>query len=181
MNVYVHLAEGFEEIEAITVVDVLRRASLEVRTVAIGKSKMVKGTHGICVESDLYFEDANYEACSMIVLPGGMPGTLHLKEHKGLRETLLDFYEKEKWIAAICAAPMILGELDLLKGKAATIYTGMEEHLKGARTLNQRVVQDKHIITSKGPGTAMEFALKLVEVLTDLKTAQNLEKEMIIR
>lgn len=180
MSVYVHLAEGFEEVEALTVVDVLRRASINVKTVSIGADKLVTGAHGICVKADLFFEEANYETCKMIVLPGGMPGTLHLQKHKGLNEAILRFYKKGKWIAAICAAPMILGELDLLNGKLATIYPGMEEHLKGARIMDRRVVHDKNIVTSKGPGTAMEFALKLVELLTNLQMEQNLRKEMVV-
>lgn len=181
MSVYVHLAEGFEEIEALTVVDVLRRASVDVKMVSIGTNKMVTGAHGICVEADLLFKEANYKSCEMLVFPGGMPGTLNLKEHEGLKKELVAFNEEEKWIAAICAAPMILGELNMLKDKAATIYPGMEQHLVGARISDQRIVQDKHIITSKGPGTAMEFALKLVEVLTDSKSKQRLENDMVIK
>jgi len=180
MCVYIHLANGFEEIEAITVVDVLRRASVAVQTVSIGEEKMVTGAHGIRVEADLLFQDADYQLCEMLVFPGGMPGTLNLKEHSGLKKELIAFNENKKWIAAICAAPMILGELGILKDIEAIIYPGMEKYLIGAKITEQRVVQAEHIITAKGPGTAMEFALKLVELLTDERTKQSLEKDMVI-
>lgn len=162
--VYVHLAEGFEEIEVMTIVDILRRAEIETKIVSIGE-KTVTGAHGVPVTADLLFEEADYSACDMIVLPGGMPGTANLQKHKGLEESILAFADVNRWIAAICAAPMILGGLGLLEGKKATIYPGMEEYLAGATAVSDPVAVDGNIITSKSPGTAMVFALELVNAI----------------
>lgn len=212
--VYVFLAEGFEEVEALTVVDVLRRAGAEVQSVLVpicGESascggtgadkrggfgnaadgsaegdcaaKAVCGAHGICVNADIMFDEADFDACEMIVLPGGMPGTLNLAKHKGLAEQVRIFAEsgdKGKYLAAICAAPMIPGELGLLKGKMATIYPGMEEHLKEALLMKNRVVVDGNIITSKGPGTAMEFAVELAAILKGKETAEKLMEDLLM-
>ena len=180
MKVYVHLAVGFEEIEAITVVDVLRRAGVQAETVSITGDHLVAGAHGISVTADLLFEEADYDSCDMIVLPGGMPGTTNLGAHRGLVEKLERFAGQGRWLAAICAAPMVFGEAGLLKGRTAVIYPGMEAHLKGARTGKKPVEIDGKIITSKGPGTAMAFAFALVEVLKDKATAEALKKAMLI-
>ena len=177
---FVHLAEGFEEIEAITIVDVLRRAGIEVNTVLITNNKAVTGSHNITVLADILFEDANYTNCEMIILPGGMPGTTNLAGHEGLIKHIQFFANNGKWIAAICAAPMVLGTLLLLTGKQATIYPGMELHLLGAKHSSEKVVVDEKIITSKGPGTAMDFALKLVEVFKGDQTVNSLRKAMIL-
>lgn len=180
-KVNIYLAEGFEEIEAVTVVDVLRRAGIAARTVSITGSREVTGAHGITVTADEVFERAgNYEA-DMLVLPGGMPGTRHLGEHKGLKEVILGFAEKGKLIGAICAAPSVLGKLGLLEKKKAVCYPGFEEDLRGAVTGEGIISQDGSFITSKGPGTAIYFALKLVEVLTDRKTAEELKEGMIVQ
>ncbi len=181
MSVYVHLAEGFEEIEALSVIDVLRRATINVQLISVTKNKIVTGAHKISVEADLLFEEADYTACKMIVLPGGMPGTLNLKAHTGLIQMLSEFHNAEKWIAAICAAPMILGELGMLEQKEATIYPGMEAHLRGAKPVSKRVVCDGKLITAKGPAAAIEFALQIVEKLTDQETRNRLEKDMTIK
>lgn len=178
--VYLHLAEGFEEIEAVTVTDILRRGGIEVSMVSTSSGKQVTGAHGIAVIADLLFEEADYAACDMIVLPGGMPGTKHLSEHEGLREKIKQFMAEDRYVAAICAAPMILGELSLLEGKRATIYTDMEEHLKGAIFIDEPVVTDGHLITSRGPGTAAVFSLKLVEILQGALQAEELRKAMIL-
>lgn len=177
--VYVHLAEGFEEIEALTVVDVLRRADIPVKTVSVTGNKMVKGAHAIIVESDLLFEDADYENCEMIVLPGGLPGTTNLAKHEGLVRNIKAFGAEEKWLAAICAAPSVLGNLSMLEGKKATIYPGLEAKLLGAKPSGDRVVQDGKFITSKGPGTAIDFALKLVEVLKNKQASDAVRAAML--
>jgi 4-methyl-5(b-hydroxyethyl)-thiazole monophosphate biosynthesis len=116
----------------------------------------------------------------MIVLPGGMPGTTNLGAHKGLEEQLKKFEEKNRWLAAICAAPMIFGNLGLLKGKKAVIYPGMEEHLKGAQVGEKPVEIDGKIITSKAPGTAMIFALALVEALKGASEVDGLKRSMVV-
>lgn len=163
--VYVHLATGFEEVEALTVIDLLRRAGIEVKSVSITGEKRVMGTHNIPVEADIVYEEANYEECEMIVLPGGLPGADYLGEHEGLTAHIRCFAENDKYLAAICAAPQVFGAEGILKGKKATIYPSMEGCLIGAEPQDEIVVVDGKIITSMGPATAMPFALKLIEVL----------------
>ncbi len=180
MKVYLHLAEGFEEIEALTVVDVLRRAHINVETVSVSGSKEVNGAHNIKVFADRVFEEIDYNNCDMIVLPGGMPGTVNLEAHKGLIKNIKEFYCQEKWIAAICAAPKILGNLGMLSKKPATCYPGFELELKDAVMTNEPVVQAGKILTSKGPGTAILFSLKIVEIIKDKKTARIIKESMMV-
>lgn len=163
--VYVHLATGFEEVEALTVIDLLRRAGIEVKSVSITGERRVMGTHNIPVEADITFEEANYGECDMIVLPGGLPGADYLGEHEGLTAQIRDFAANDKYLAAICAAPQVFGAQGVLEGKKATIYPSMEGCLTGAEPQDEIVVVDGKIITSMGPATAMPFALKLIEVL----------------
>jgi 4-methyl-5(b-hydroxyethyl)-thiazole monophosphate biosynthesis len=178
--VYVHLAEGFEEIEALTVVDLMRRAQIDVQTVAMGEDKTVTGAHGIAVQADILQEEADYSASEMLVLPGGMPGTTHLMENEMLGREIQNYVQIGRWVAAICAAPMVLGHLGVLEGKQATIYPGMEMHLIGATPIHeQKVVKDGRIITSKGPGTAMDFALALVEELKGKSAADELRGDLV--
>ena len=180
MKVCVHLADGFEEIEAITVIDVLRRAKIPVEAVSVtGKSEVV-GAHNVTIHCDDLIENIDYANCTMIVLPGGMPGTLNLQNHAGLFNAIREFNNKDKWIAAICAAPKILGNMGILNGLEATCYPGFEEELEGAVISKEPVVHQDHIITSRGAGTALEFSLKLVEILLDKVTAMDLREKMII-
>ena len=129
--VYVFLATGFEEVEALTAVDLLRRADIQVKTVSIMEDKLVYGSHGIGVEADILFKEGLYDRCAMLILPGGMPGTINLCNHGELNEELKLFYEAGKPIAAICAAPMVLGRAGLLSGHEATIYE--YHYLQGTR------------------------------------------------
>ena len=166
--VYIHLATGFEEVEALTIVDVLRRAGIDAKTVSITGERLVTGTHGIPVQADLLYEEADYEECEMIVLPGGMPGAANLGAHEGLTEQIRAFAkagDAGRKIAAICAAPMVLADCGILKGKSATIYPGMEGRLADAHPTGDSVTICDNIITGKGPALAMEFALTLVEQL----------------
>ncbi len=178
--ILIHLADGFEEIEAITIVDVLRRAKIDAKTVSIENGKSVRGAHDIIVQADFLFKEVNYENCEMIVLPGGMPGTSNLGKHQGLATQLKGFAKEGKWLAAICAAPSILGNLGLLKGVHATSFPGYKEQMPGADYTEERVVIDGNIITSRGPGTAIEFSLTLVELLKDSQTSEALRKSMIL-
>lgn len=180
-RVNVYLAEGFEEIEAVTIVDVLRRAGVNTITISITGKRTVTGAHGIIVTADEIFENADNMAADMIVLPGGMPGTMNLENHKGLRDVILDFAGKNKYIAAICAAPSVLGKLGLYDKKKAVCYPGFEKALKGAIVSNETVEQDGSFITSKGPGTAVYFALYLASLMKDKKEAEKLKKEMLIQ
>lgn len=179
--VYVFLAHGFEEIEAVTIVDLLRRADIQVKTVSIMEEKLVYGAHGIGVEADILFRAADFKSCAMLVFPGGMPGTTNLCNHKELTEEVKRFYGSGKPVAAICAAPMVLAKAGLFDGHEATIYPGMEAELKGAVPNAENVVQSGQLITSKGPGTAMDFALKLIEILQGEAKSRDVREELIYR
>ena len=175
-KVYVFLADGFEEIEGLTVVDMLRRVNVETVMVSINATKTVTGAHGIVIQADGVFGEYTYEDGVMAVLPGGMPGTNHLMAHEGLKKLLLSYNENKKYLAAICAAPSVLGINGLLEGRHATCYPGFEEKLLGAKALPDAVVMDGNMITSRGMGTAISFGAALVSVLTDEETAENLLK-----
>lgn len=163
--VYIMLAEGFEEVEALTVVDVVRRAGVEAHTVSITHSNEVVGAHGIKVTTDSLFTEVNLATSELVVLPGGMPGALNLRNDSALCAVLKERANNNFPIAAICAAPFILGELGLLHNKRATCYPGFEDKLEGAECTGAMVEQDGNIITGKGPAAAMEFALKIAELL----------------
>lgn len=180
MKVYVYLAKGFEEIEALTIVDILRRVNIQVDMISITGELAVEGAHNIKIMTDMLIEDANSINGEMIILPGGMPGTTHLGEHKELEKIILDFNQNKKYIGAICAAPSILGKLNLLEGRKATCYPGFEKYLYGAEYVKESVVKSDHIITSQGPGTAMKFALELVKVLKGESIAADLQKQLIL-
>ncbi|MBC8015542.1 MAG: DJ-1/PfpI family protein [Sporomusaceae bacterium] len=181
MKVYLQLADGFEEIEAISTVDILRRADIEVQMVSIMDKKEVVGAHNITVVADILFENADYTDVGMIILPGGGGGTQKMAEHAGLKQQITKQAMEGKWIAAICAAPTILGKLGLLEGKSAACYPGCESQLTGANvSTSPRVIVDGRIITSRGPGTSFEFGLKIVEVLKGLELANRLKEQMII-
>lgn len=178
-QVAVLLADGFEEIEALTAVDLLRRAKVYVDTVSVKEEHMVLGAHGITVQADEVFDKVDFAEVDMVVLPGGLPGTTNLNDHAGVRQVVQDFVKQGKYVAAICAAPSILGEMGLLDGKRATSYPSFEETLKGAMVLETSVVQDGNIITSRGMGTATDFALRLVEVLTDEEKAKEIANSIL--
>ena len=165
-TVYAFFADGFEEIEALTTIDTLRRAGLDVEIVSVTPDEIVVGAHDV---SELLF------------LPGGMPGAATLDKHEGLRKLILSFAEKNKPIAAICAAPMVLGKLGLLKGRRVTCYPSFEQYLDGADCTNEPVVRDGNIITGMGPGAAMEFALTIVDTLLGKEKVNELVEAMCVR
>lgn len=179
--VYVHLAEGFEEVEALTCVDVLRRADIKVQTVSITGERTVMGTHGIPVVADVLYEEADYSTCEMIVLPGGLPGADNLQAHEGLAKHICSFAKDaaDKKLAAICAAPQVFGACGVLEGKKATIYPGMEDYLKGGQPTGKNVTVDGNIITGMGPAIAMEFALALVKELKGKEAADQVAGGML--
>ncbi len=177
-TVAVHLAHGFEEIEAISIIDVLRRAEIKVIMVSVVNTLEVEGSHGIKVVADQIFEDVDYKKVDMIVLPGGMPGSLNLDKHEGLRKQILAFNKNNKPLGAICAAPLVLGNLGILEGKKATCYPGFEKYLTGAEITGNPAVISGNIVTAKGAGVAIQFALKIVEFLINKKTACDLAKKM---
>ena len=180
MKVYVHFAEGFEEIEAVSTVDVLRRAGIETQMISVTGDKIVTGAHGIQIKTDILFDQADYNNCDMIVLPGGMPGTTNLGRHQGLTDKIRTFAEEGKWLAAICAAPIVFGQMGLLKGRTAVVFPGNEEKLIGAKIGRHTVEVDGKFITSRGPGTALDFALTIVEILRDKAAAKSLRQSMLV-
>ena len=179
--VFIHLATGFEEVEALTCVDVLRRGGADALMVSVTGEKTVTGAHGIRVEADVLFEEADYGFCEMIVLPGGMPGATNLRDHEGLTAQIKDFASAGKPLAAICAAPLALAAHGALEGKKATIYPGMEEYLTGATPTGDDVTVDGNVITGKGPALAMEFALQLVETLRGRKVKEDVAKRLLVK
>lgn len=176
---YVLLAEGFEEVEAITVVDVLRRAEIEVTTVGIG-SKTITGTHGIPVTADMCSCEAKAEGLEMVILPGGMPGTTNLGESEKVAEYVDYCVKNDKYVCAICAAPMVLGKLGVLEGKNAVCYPGCEGGLTGANIVKEAVVVDGKVVTSMGPGTATEFGLKIVELVKGKAVSDQVRSDMLL-
>ena len=180
-TIFVFLAEGFEEIEALTPVDVLRRAGLSVQTVSVMDEQVVAGAHGVPVLADKMFAEINPEDAEMILLPGGLPGATNLDAHEGLNRMILDFAAAEKSLAAICAAPLVLGNRGLLQGKKATCYPGFETYLQGAEYTAALVEKDGNIITGKGPGAAMEFAFAIVEKYCGIDKVNELKQGMMIQ
>ncbi len=180
-KVYIFLANGYEEIEGLTVVDLLRRAGIETVMVSITGEILVSGSHHIASKADVLFEDCDFTDADLFVLPGGLPGTNNLKAHLGL-DCLLKRADREgKIIAAICAAPSVLGAKGLLEGKMAICYPGHEDALIGAKIIPADVVEDENIITSKGMGTAIDFSLALICKLAGSKTAETIAKAIQYR
>lgn len=178
-KVYVFFANGFEEIEGLTVVDILRRAGVETVMVSIHEDLMVTGAHQIAVRADVRFTEVDFLDADMLVLPGGMPGTRYLGAHEGLKELLLKADKEKKGLAAICAAPSVLGDLGLLQGKTAVCYPGFEERLRGAVIGTHTFETDGHITTSRGMGTAIDFALELTRRLCGEEQAKTLGNGII--
>lgn len=176
--IYVFLANGFEEIEALTVVDVLRRGGIEVKTVGIGES-VVTGAHGISVNADIKDSEAALSNELLgVVLPGGMPGAENLYNSPAVKNALEFAADSKKLIAAICAAPFVLGELGLLKSRRATCYPGFEGHLKGAEVTREPVTADGNIITANGPASALAFALEILKYLKGESVAFGIASDM---
>ncbi len=178
--ILVHLAAGFEEIEAVCIIDVLRRAQLEVITVSVTGNLKVTGAHDITIQADQLYESTDYADAEMIILPGGMPGTTNLLNHHGLKCELIKFNEEKKLIGAICAAPMVLGSLGFLQGRKAVCYPGVESKLTGATVLQSPFVSDGHIVTGRGVGTALEFSLEIVRRMKGDQTAMELRSVLVI-
>lgn len=161
--VYIFLADGFEELEALTPVDVLRRAGIEVKTVGV-TGMTVTSTHNVKVECDIPMSDVTDNA-ECVILPGGMPGAENLEKSEKVCKTVLNAYSSGKIVAAICAAPMVLGKLGILKGKTATCFTGFEKYLDGAFVKSVPVCRDENVITAWGAGAAFDFAFEILSAL----------------
>ena len=179
--IYVFLAEGFEEIEALTPVDCLRRAGLTVQTVGV-TGKTVTGSHGISVTADIEADAVKLDdSLEMIVLPGGMPGTRNLEQSETVQKAIAYANANGLYIGAICAAPTILGRLGLLSGRNAVCFPGCEDALTGATLLDAPAVKDGRFITGRGAGAAMEFALTLVAACCGADESDALAKKMVFR
>ena len=179
-QITVHLAEGFEEIEAVTITDVLRRAGLNVITVSITGNRMVKGSHNIEIKADFLLEEVDYTKGEMIILPGGMPGSKNLNEHEGLKKQIIEYQKNGKYLAAICAAPIVFGNIGILKGIKVVCYPGYETHLIGAKIDTVPYVVDENIITGQGVGAALEFSLEIVRILVGEDCALQIRKAMFV-
>ena len=180
--VVIHLAEGFEEVEALTAADILRRAGKQVVLVSVTDDLLVTGAHNITVKADRLFEEVDYAACwKCWYCRAACRAQSIWTNIGGLCEKLTAFAHAGKWIAAICAAPMVLGRLGLLEGRHATIYPGMESYLIGAVCEKQAVIRDGNLITSQGPGTAMLFALALVEAICSGEVHRQIADELILQ
>lgn len=179
MKVLIHLAPGFEEIEAVTTIDILRRADIDTQVVSIVDCLQVTGAHGIEVRADVSFVRADYKNADMLILPGGLPGSHNLAEHKGLAEKIQAQYDQKKWLAAICAAPLVYGRMGLLEGEEAICYPSFEPELKGAKISEDIVAVSGKFITGKGPGVTMDFALEIVKQLKGEDTAKQIAQGLI--
>jgi len=179
-NILIPLAEGFEEIEAVTNIDVLRRAGFNVVTAGID-SKNIEGDHGIKIEADLQIKEVKSEEITDIVLPGGMPGAANLRDSSELLKIIREVNDRGGLCAAICAAPIVLEAASVLEGKNATSYPGFDSQMESANYKTDRVVKDGNIITGRGPGVALEFALEVVEYLADKDAAKELKDAMLYK
>ncbi len=180
-KIFVFLAEGFEEIEAITTIDLLRRAGAEVTTVAVNASATVKGAHGIPVVADKLIGDILATSADAYVLPGGLPGVTNLAADERLKTLLKSAYREDKLLAAICAAPSILGGLGILSGKAATCYPSFEPTLEGANPLDEAVVVSGRVITGRSAGATIDFALAIIKELIGKEAADSVAQAIIVK
>lgn len=178
--VYLFLAEGFEEIEALTPFDILKRGKVEVKTVGVG-SKSIKGSHGITVLADMEISEMDYnsfDSLDAVILPGGMPGTINLENSSAVKDAVKYCYDNDKIICAICAAPSIFGHMDMLKDIEATAFPSFQEELKGAKLSEKYVVRDENIITARGMGVSVDFGLEILSALKDEKTAADIKSSI---
>ena len=177
--IYVFLATGFEDIEALAPIDIMRRAGLQVQTVSITGQQIVMSAHGVGIAADIPLSDVSFAEAEMLVLPGGLPGSTNLDACQPLVEAIRAHHEAGGAIAAICAAPLVFGHLGLLQGRRATCYPGVESELKGATYTAAIVERDGNIITGKGPAAAFEFGYCIVDFLCGERASQPLRKGMI--
>lgn len=178
-KVYIFFADGFEDIEGLTVVDLMRRAGIDIQTVSIKETKEIRTSHGIDLLTDRTFGECDFSDADMLVIPGGMPGTKYLNEYQPLRDLLTDFYKKGGKVAAICAAPTVLASLGFLEKRKATAYPSCMEGLAGAERSLESVVVDGNVTTSRGLGTAVDFALSLIGQLLGEKKADEFAESVV--
>ena len=181
--IYIYLAQGFEETEMTVPLDMCRRAGLEVKTVSVAGDEYVTGSHGITIKADMKASDSEYspENAEMVILPGGMPGTKNLEKSEAVKSALDTVSRRGKYIAAICAAPSVLGKLGYLKGKRATCYPGFEEYLYGAEATGEQSTVDGKIITGRGAGAALDFAYAIIGELCGKERAEKIKNEIMAK
>lgn len=177
--VYIFLADGFEETEAIAPADILRRGGADVKTVSVTENIQVKGSHGIYINADITGAEVDLKNAEAVVLPGGMPGTLNLEKSKYVTEAIDYCIDNDLYVCAICAAPSILGHKGILNGKSAVCYPGFENELLGANVKNTLICADGKIITGRGPGAAIDFGLEILKHLKGVETAKKVEGGLI--
>ena len=180
-KVYIFLADGFEDIEGLTVVDLMRRAGIDIVTVSIKNTRQITTAHGITMFTDTTFGETDFSDADMLVLPGGQPGTTNLGAFEPLTDLLKNFHNNGGKIAAICAAPTVFAGIGLLHGKKATAYPSCMDGLGDAQHLEDKVVVDGTITTSRGLGTAIDFSLSLIGQLLDQETADKIAKSVVYK
>ena len=173
------VANGYEEVEMLTVVDLLRRAGMTCDIISVSGEKELTSSHKVTVIADLLYEEADFDSYDALAIPGGMPGTTNLGAHAGVCEQLKKAYADGRMIAAICAAPTVFGKLGLLEGKKAICYPGMEDQLTGAEVTYEPAVRDGNIITSRGMGTAIDFGLAIIAYYEGEEAAAALAKKIV--
>lgn len=178
-KVYEFLANGFEEIEALAPVDILRRGGVDVKTVSVTASLAVESAHGITITADCHIDDIDPTEADLLILPGGMPGAQNLLDHEGVCAAMVHQHEEGKLIGAICAAPMVLGQLGILNGRRATCYPGFERLLDGADYTAELITVDGNITTGRGPGAAMAFGYQLLSNFATQEVIEEMKKGMI--
>lgn len=179
MKIYTFLANGFEEVEALGPIDVCRRAGLEVVTVSINDTEVVEGAHGVKIIADTLLAQNDYSDADMLFLPGGMPGATNLDACEPLRTAIINHHASGKPLAAICAAPLVYGNLGLAQGKNMTCYPGFEQYLTGANYTAALVQVDDNMFTGKGPAAALQLGYTIVEHFCGKETADALRSGMM--
>ncbi len=177
--VYEFLATGFEEVEALAPVDILRRGGVEIKTVSITGQLIVESAHGVGIRADVLFEDIDPTSADLLMLPGGLPGATNLNEHEGLRRALMAQNERGGRIAAICAAPLVLGGLGLLEGRKATCYPGFEKYMTGATYTADLCTVDGNITTGRGPAAVLPYSYALLEQFVGAEATKQVRDGMI--
>lgn len=180
VKVYQFLATGFEETEALAPMDILRRGGVDVQTVSVTGTDYVESSHRVIVKADVRFEEADLSDADLLMIPGGMPGASNLNAHPGVREALLNQFKSGRRVSAICAAPMVLGSIGILRGKRATCYPGFEKYLDGAEYTRELCTVDDTITTGKGPAAAFVYGFCLLAQLTSEELAQKVKTDMLI-
>src|SRR5699024_8832856 len=182
MKVLIFLVEGFEEVEALTVVDYLRRMDIKIDMISTMEEKEVKGAHNIKVIADKLIDEINnLDLYKAAIIPGGLPGATNLRDDKKVIDIIKEMYNRDKLIAAICAGPIVLERAGILEGKKTTSYPGFEDQLKKSIYKEDNVVSDDNIITSRGPSLAVEFAVEMVRYLLDDDKAEELKKDILYK